>query len=252
MPGLNSISRASESIHCRLSAWPTKGMRPAEHQVACEHHTGVLGMHHQVFGRVGRAHAVDVEDLAAEFERRVGLQPAVGRHQARLFVDPREQLFAAGLQAQLRGVGVQVGQTGALRDDGRPQGLEGLQAVDMVGVVMRDDHVADRLRRHLADRGDQLLGQGGRAERIDHHHARRRDHEACVGDEVAIGGRAQGGFTLHEPDGVGHALGLEGGCRRGRRTEDQPGAEPQQRCREAAQSAARTGVEAGRHVREYA
>ena len=44
-------------------------------------------------------------------------------------------------------------------DDGGAQGLEGLQAVDVIGVVVRDDHKADRLCRHLADGRDQGLGQ---------------------------------------------------------------------------------------------
>jgi hypothetical protein len=61
----------------------------------------------------------------------------------------------------------------------------------VVGVVVGDDEVRDRLRRHLADLRQQALGQRRRTQGVDHHHARAGDDEAGVGDEVLVGWRAQ-------------------------------------------------------------
>jgi hypothetical protein len=79
------------------------------------------------------------------------------------------------------------------RDDRGLGCLQGLQAVDMVGVVVRDDDVAHRRGGDAADLGQQLLRQCGRAEGADDRHAVARDHERGIRDEVAIRRRAEPG-----------------------------------------------------------
>ena len=100
----------------------------------------------------------------------------------------------------------------------------------MVGVVMGDDDMADRLRGDAADLCDQLLRQRRRAQRIDHHHALVGDHEAGIRDEVAIGGRAHRGLALHHPDTRCNAPGAQcsvGGVHMGRGdARDEAHAEP--------------------------
>ena len=175
---------------------------------------------HQVLGRVRRPHRLQHEVHAAEREPGRAVDPAIGRHQARVLVDPGRQFLAAGLQAQPRGVGVQVGLAATVRGDGDAGRLEGLQAVDVVGVVVGDDDVADRLRRDAADGLDEFLRQRRRTERVDHHHPLRRDHEGGVGDEIAVRRRAQRRDALHHPDAGRHLLGLQRlrGRRCGRQT----------------------------------
>jgi hypothetical protein len=69
----------------------------------------------------------------------------------------------------------------------------------MVGVVVGEDHMRDRLVRNLGDRRQQAPRQRGRAQRVDQHHALRRDDESGVGDEILIGAAAQRGQALHVP-----------------------------------------------------
>jgi hypothetical protein len=95
---------------------------------------------------VGRPDVPDVKTFAAELEHAVAVDPVVGRHQLRLLVDPGGELLAAGAQALHGSIGVQVVQRGTVGRHRGPELAQGLQAVDVVGVVVRDDDMPDRLR----------------------------------------------------------------------------------------------------------
>jgi len=90
-----------------------------------------------------------------------------------------------------------------------------LQAIDMVGVVVGDDDVADFFVRHPGNLGQQPLGQRGRAQGVNHHHAAGGDDEAGVGDKVLVRGRAQGRQAFYIPAAWRRLARLHGG--RGRR-----------------------------------
>jgi len=73
-----------------------------------------------------------------------------------------------------------------VRPDFGAQRLEYLQAVEMVGVVVADDHPPDRLPGDLADQADEFLGQRRRGQRVEHHHAVARDDESGVRHEALV------------------------------------------------------------------
>ena len=186
-----------------------EGDAATKHQVAREENARLGDEDHQILGCVRRPDMADHEleraDLQPGFLR---IQPAIGAHEAGVLVDPRRELLPARLEAPLRRVGVQILAPVALREDRRSSSLEGLQAVDVIGVVVRDDHIADRLRRQAPDRFDQLLRERRGPQCVDHDHAVVGDHEAGVGDEVSIRKRAECRLALHEPDRLGQLLRL--------------------------------------------
>jgi len=66
-------------------------------------------------------------------------------------------------------------------------GLERLQPVEMVGVVVADDDAADRLLRHAADGLHHCLAQGWGAKGVEDDHAFLGDDEAGVRHETCVG-----------------------------------------------------------------
>ena len=83
----------------RLSALPTNGMRPANSEVAREQHAFLDDEHQQVVGGVRAARVDDAERDAAEAEVGVAVEPDVRPHDARVLVDPGEQVALALLEA---------------------------------------------------------------------------------------------------------------------------------------------------------
>ena len=89
----------------------------------------------------------------------------------------------------------------AVRDDRRAGVLEGLQPVDVVGVVVGDDHVAHRLWRDARiSSSSSSRASSGEPSASTTTHAVARDHEGGVRDEVAVGRRAQRRHALHQLD----------------------------------------------------
>ena len=78
------------------------GNAAAKNQVTSEQNLGPFCIHHQVLGRVRWSDMADEQTVLAHLQHRVAIQPAVGGHQPRVLVDPREELFPAGLQSQPR------------------------------------------------------------------------------------------------------------------------------------------------------
>ena len=154
----------------------------------------------------------DFDTHATQRQVAVARQPVVRLHHPGGSIDPGRQIPSRRIQALLRCVRMQVLARRSVGKDARTLRLEGLQAVDMVGMVMGDDHMRHRLRRDLADFGDQCLGQGRRAQCVDDDDPRIGDDEAGVGYEVAVGTRPERRLALHKPNPVGHLHRLHGGA----------------------------------------
>ncbi len=135
---------------------------------------------------------------AAHHEVDIAFDEMVGFQQLRLFIDPWEQGFLALLQSERRIFAARLSLGQAMRPEGRAKGLEFLQAVEMIGVIMTDDDVSDRLVGGFPDQADQLLRQRRRSQRIEHHHAVAGDDEAGVGHESLVLARGRARQTLHE------------------------------------------------------
>ena len=186
---------------------------------------------------MGRPHMAQVQALFAQLEHGIGIEPAVGGHQTGVFVDPGEEFFPARHQPSLSSFGVEVLVPLVARNDGGAQALKDLQAVDVVGVVVRDDHIAHGLRRHLANAGQKFLRQRRRPQCVDDHHPCRGDDETGVRNVISVGRRAQRSLALDVPGTPGdmlclHCLGRPShGCRQCHGNEDQPA---KGRCSEAA------------------
>jgi len=146
---------------------------------------------------------MDLEAHLAQAELGVLVQPAVGRDERHALVDPWKEVLRA-LRAPALGLApFEVGARGLMRPDIGARGLERLQAVEVVGVIVREDHAAHGLARDARDGAAKRRSQRRRAERVDHHHPRPRHHESRVRIEAFIGRRGDAGLALH----VIHALG---------------------------------------------
>ena len=90
-------------------------------------------------------------------------------------------------------------------------GLVGARTEHAHRVVMRQDHVLDRLVRHFANPSDHILGHDGRRLRVDHHHGIVSNDDARV--RVALGGVGIGmpAELLEAHDLLGE-IGLRGKC----------------------------------------
>ena len=98
----------------------------------------------------------------------------------------------------------------AVRPDFGARGLERLQPVDVIGVVVADDDArGSRCGVTLRDRGDHRAAEHRRAERVEHHHAVAGDDEARIGHEAAVCGTRHAGVALEEPAVRGYAGGNE-------------------------------------------
>ena len=100
------------------------------------------------------------------------------------------------------------------------RGLGGQHLLRLVGrgaehahsVVMRQQHIFDRLVGHLADVVDHLAGHLRRRLGIDHHYAVVTDDHAGIG--IALGGEGIQAFSeLAEADNL--VFGIGGGCKFG-------------------------------------
>ena len=158
----------------------------------------------------------DPERETAEAEIGVAVDPDVRRNDARRLVDPRIELDATLREPALRDIGGEVDLGLALRPDLGAGCLQRLQAIDVVGVVVRDDHAADRRARHRADRGDHRAAERRRAERVEHDDAVARHDEARVRHEALVRGAGDAGRALEEPHVLGDPLRREARCRRRR------------------------------------
>ena len=138
--------------------------------------------------------------------------PFVGRHHARVLVDPRRQFFARSLKSQLRCFGIDVLPCMRIGDDFCAQCLKHLQPVDMVCVIVSQQHMTDRLGCDGFDLLHQLLSQRGRAQCINHHHAIAGDNKSRVRDEIAIGRTAQCRLPLDKVHILGNLLQAHGPC----------------------------------------
>ena len=103
-----------------------------------------------------------------------------GVNQSRFVINPGKQLLARGFQAQLGRLAVEVNQRRPVRHDFGAQVLEDLQAINMVGVVMRDQHVRDGQRRDFFDLCHQPRGQRRRTQGVNQHHPRRGNDKTRV------------------------------------------------------------------------
>jgi hypothetical protein len=170
----------------------------------------VLAHHyHQIIRRVRRAHVHQVEMHPTEHEGRVAVQPAVGRKELGVFVHPGRERLAALREAVLRHVAFEIF-TGRFVGPHLGAGrLECGKPIEVVGVVMGDDHAAYRRIAHAAYGGEQGRAQCRRAQRIDHDYTLRRDDEAGIGDVPLVCGGGGIGLPLHVPDVLADAHRLD-------------------------------------------
>ncbi|MNT10149.1 hypothetical protein D3C72_1449640 [compost metagenome] len=192
----------------------------AKHHIANEQHTALREENRCVFRRMGRPHVLQLKLHSTDREHTVVCTyPFICLHQVGVGIDPWRQLGARGRQTQRGRFGVDVLSRQAVGNDLGAQRLEDLQAIDVVSVVMRQQHRADGFVRDLPDFLHQRLGQCGRAQRIDHHHAVLRDDETSIGDEVLVLRRTQRRQALHVVHIGGYRFDLhrDGCCRRARR-----------------------------------
>jgi hypothetical protein len=96
-----------------------------------------------------------------------------------------------------------------------PGVLERPQAVDVIGMIVGDDHPADGLGSEPADRRDEPPPQRLGAQGVDDKHAGAGDHEAGVGIEALVVAGRHAEPAFHVVDAGGHPLRREGRRRRG-------------------------------------
>ena len=94
----------------------------------------------------------------------------------------------------------------AMRPDLGAALRELLQSVDVVGVIVRDDHPPDRRLRHLADRRDHRAAERRRAQRVEHDDAIAGDDESGVRHEALVRRARRSGGALEKPDVLGYPL----------------------------------------------
>ena len=201
-----------------------KGHAAAKDQVAGIQHAVFLHDHGHIFAGVGGAYIAQHEMHAAHFKIGVACQEAVGFEQTGLVVHPGKQGFLALGQSVGRAFAAGLAFGHPVRPDFRAQRLEHLQAVEMVGMIVTDDHALDRLFGDLADFGHQSFGQWRRGQRVEHHHAILRDDKAGIGHEALVHAGSRTRQALHEIavlaefDGLhGHGNGAGGVSRVGKR-----------------------------------
>jgi len=78
----------------------------------------------------------------------------------------------------------------------------------VVGVVVADDDLADRLRGRRGDQSGEALAERWRAERIEDDDALRGDDETGIRVEAFVRVRDQAGLALHDPGVRRDLLGL--------------------------------------------
>ena len=124
-----------------------------------------------------RTGVYQLQNVLADADLGADAECQLRRDDARFRVDPWCEGLAALLQARagvfiVEIVFIRVAEALLLGDDHRV-GLiaEGLQAVDMICVIMADDHVTDWLVRHRADLAQKRVAKRRRAEGIEHDNA---------------------------------------------------------------------------------
>jgi hypothetical protein len=93
------------------------------------------------------------EGLVTDLEAVLVVKELIGMDDTRVFVHPGEQHIPALLEPLAGRLTVQIALRTALGDDPGVGVIgEGLQAIDMIGMVVPRDHVAGRLLRHFIRR----------------------------------------------------------------------------------------------------
>ena len=182
------------------------------HDIAGEQHAVRLDHHHDVAGGMRRPRIEQRQPPVAERDRHALAEGDIRRHHAGIGVDPREQRAAPLLEALVRllvgGLFIVLVFAGALlRDD---EGVavipERLQAVDVVGMIMAQHHVADFLVGDFADFLQQRPAEARRAQRIEHHDAVGRHDKSGVGGIAFILLAGNAGIARRVPDRLARHL----------------------------------------------
>ncbi len=211
-----------QALHLREPPQPVGGVHVvAVHErdaavlddVAGEQHAVGLDQHHHVAGRVSRAGIEQHETLASEVERETFPIGDVGWDHARVVVDPGRERFAPLIEPLIGsfvgGLLVLPVLAGTFLGDDHDAGavvLERLQPVDVIGVVVADHDIADRLVGRRLDPLQQVPAQAGRAERIEHHDALRGHDETGIGGMALIVVAGNAGLADHVVDRLARHL----------------------------------------------
>src|SRR3954462_7356961 len=154
--------------------------RHAPEQIAAEQHLGVGHADHEIAPRMA-FHGADIDTAGAKPDGDRAFGNQVRQRQLRhplgdLRLERRVGHFAEHARVLRTDPGANI----AVRDNDRAGVLEHLVTGDVIGVVVRVHHIADRLWRDLADLAQQGPGRVGLKETVHHQHPIIADDEAGV------------------------------------------------------------------------
>src|SRR5262247_3955255 len=176
-----------------------------EHEVARQQGLRLLVEHREVGVGMGGRPRMENQPAPAEVENILAVDQPGGRDD----FYPGHQVVAedAAEIAQVERAARRQAAWQVLVADEDGVAREGGIAEHVVGMGVRVDDVAHRLRGHAADGGGELATLGHAAAGVDHGDRRVADDEADIGDGAGIGGRHHGGGALvdeHAGRDLGH------------------------------------------------